>query len=141
MIEVFNALKTLYSGSDLDALTPHGMFSYIVPPPEEGVDPGDYVVMYMDKSPILNTFNMRTIDVMIIVEGASRYEKGQKPINDIKEATLGLYDNTQELVVTGYEVIQVTATHLQQVLDDTDIDNLVWRYPVAFGIKLTKTGD
>ncbi len=136
MIEVFNALKTLYSGSDLEALTPYGMFSYIVPAPPEGEEAGDYVVMYMEKSPITNTFNRRAVDVVVIVEGASDYGSGQKPINDIKDAILDLYDS-QNIVVAGYDLTHITATHMQQVLDDSDLDNLLWRYPVALEIKLT----
>ena len=140
MIEVFNALKTLYSGSDLEALTPYGMYAYLVPMPENSGEVDDYVVMYMEKSPVGNTFNRREVKVIVILEGASRYEKGQKPINDIKDALISLYDN-QDIVVEGYELTHVTATHMQQVLDDSDIDQLLWRYPVAFEINLTKTGD
>jgi hypothetical protein len=136
VIEVLEGITAKYNGSTLAALTPSGMHSFIFIA-EEGEEIDDYVVIYMDKTPIDNMFDRGGVDGKFIIEGVSSYDKGQKPINDIKNAIIALYDD-KEITVEGYRLTHVTATHKQQVLDDSDLDNLLWRYPVAFEIKLTK---
>lgn len=135
MKEVFEGIVEFYNGSALEALTPGGIHTYLVD--EEKASKGDYVVIYMEKSPLEPTFNRQGITGKFIIEGVSDYSKGQKPINDIKDAILALYD-AGEIVVSGYNLTHIKATHLQQVLDDQDLDNLLWRYPVQFEISLTE---
>lgn len=135
MKEVFEGIVNLYKGSPLAALTPGGIHTYLVD--EEESKKGDYVVIYMEKSPLDPAFDRQGVGGKFIIEGVSDYEKGQKPINDIKDAIIALYDEG-EIVVTGYQLTHMKATHLQQVLDDQDLDNLLWRYPVQFEISLTE---
>lgn len=135
MIEVFEGLTEKYKGSALASLTPGGMHTYIVD--EDEAKKGDYLVTYMDKSPLDPTFSRQGVAGKFIIEGVSPYKLGQGPINDIKKEIIKLYDN-QDLVVAGYNVTHVKATHKQQILDDMDLDNLLWRYPVAFEILLTE---
>jgi hypothetical protein len=135
MKEVFEGIFNKYKGSALENLTPGGMHTYLVD--EEDAEKGAYVIIYMDKSPLEPVFNRQGVSGRFIIEGVSKFKDGQAPINDIKNSIIELYD-TDDITVSGYKLTHMKATHLQQVLDDEDLDDLLWRYPVAFEIKLTE---
>lgn len=136
MKEVFRGIVEKYEGSLLESLTPGGIHSYIDP---EG-NSGNYIVMSMLPSKIEWAANRNQIDVNIELDAACDLEKGQDEINGIKDAIINLYDGLDHggLEITGYDLVHMKATSLMQYIDDTDAENLLWRYYVRFEVKINK---
>lgn len=131
---VSDGIVALYKGSALEQLTPGGIHSYI----SDSGDGSDHVVIYMNPSKNDPVFGRGGIVAKFVIEGVSRFSNGQQPINDIHDSIIALYDGDDTIEVDGYSVVDMMWEKKQQMLDDTDINNLLWRYPVEFEIKLNR---